>query len=80
MPGISTAFGDPTQSEDVDAYEVTTNGGSTTLVYDEPFVETPALFVSGESGGAAWSAVGPQEATITGTDGDTVYVLVVGKR
>lgn len=74
---------DPTHENaegDVDVYEVTTDGGSTTLEYDEPFDEEPALIVSGENGDAGWSARGTSQATITAGDGDTVFVVAIGPR
>lgn len=81
MANLKTAFGDPThEGGDIDVYEVTVAGGSTTLTYDEPFKEAPALFVSGETGDAGWSARGASQATITGTADDTVFVLAIGDR
>lgn len=81
MTSLKTAFGDPTHDGgDIDVYEVTTAGGSTTLQYDEPFDDPPTLIVSGESGDAGWSARGNSQATITGTADDTVFVLAIGPR
>lgn len=80
MASLKTAFGDPTHDGgNVEYHEVTTDGGSTTLEYDKAFDTDPALIVSGESGDAGWSARGTSQATITGTDGDTVFVLVIGQ-
>lgn len=83
MGNLKRSRFDPTHDNDegdVDVYEVTTDGGSTTLTYDEPFDEAPALIVSGESGDAGWSARGASQATITGTADDTVFVVAIGPR
>lgn len=83
MASLKTAFGDPTHDGaegEIDVYEVTMDGTSTVLTYDEPFDEAPKLLVSGESGGAGWSARGASQATITGTDTDTVFVIAIGPR
>jgi len=77
---LKNAFGDPThEGGNVEYHEVTTDGGSTTLSYDETYDTAPVLIVSGESGDAGWSARGTSQATITGTGGDTVFVLVIGQ-
>lgn len=81
MPTIKTPDADPTHEEyDIDVYEVTAAGGSTTLTYEEPFEEAPHLFVSGATGDAGFSANGPSQATITATADDTVYVQAIGPR
>lgn len=80
---LKSAFGDPTHEDvegDVDVYEVTAAGGSTTLTYDEAFDEAPKLIVSGETGDAGWSARGASQATITATADDTVFVVAIGPR
>jgi len=80
---LKRSRGDPTHENaegDVDVYEVTTDGGSTTLEYDEPFKTAPALIVSGENGDAGWSARGASQATITAGDGDTVFAVAIGPR
>lgn len=81
MTLLKSTFGDPTQAdEDIDVYEVTVAGGSTTLTYDEPFAETPKLIVTSESGDGGWSARGTTQATITATADDTAVVVAIGPR
>lgn len=81
MPSLKTAFGDPTHDGgDVDVYEVTLSTGTSTLTYDEPFKDPPALILTSESGDAGWSARGATQATITGTGSETVFVLAIGDR
>ena len=46
---LKTAFGDPThEGGNVEYHEVTTDGGSTTLSYDETYDTAPVLIVSGD--------------------------------
>ena len=81
MTELKTAFGDPThEGGDIEIHEVTLSSGTATLNYDEPFDDPPAIIATSESGDAGWSARGAQQATITGTADETVFVLVVGDR